>query len=135
MLNISFSEISQKLSEFQFPPVELVLGIARGGIIPAGLIAHQLQIPLHYIKVNYRDDQNQPRYQTPVLLDDFNLNWDKGARILLVDDVSVTGNTIHYVRQFLTDYQVVTFALKGKADLVLLPDIRSCVNWPWKSYQ
>jgi len=84
--------------------------------------------------VNYRDDHNNPQYDTPVLLSDegFLEGLNKQSKILLVDDVSVTGKTIKFAKELLKDYTVTTFALKGKADLVLFTDIKSCVNWPWK---
>ncbi|MEM8970289.1 MAG: hypothetical protein AAGE93_27990, partial [Bacteroidota bacterium] len=53
--------------------------------------------------------------------------------ILLVDDVSVTGKTLKTVKAELAEYRVTTFVLKGKADLVVFPDIGTCVDWPWKS--
>jgi hypoxanthine phosphoribosyltransferase len=56
----------------------------------------------------------------------------KGARILLVDDVSVSGQTLALARSLLKGYEVITFTLKGKADFVLFPEITACVNWPWK---
>jgi hypoxanthine phosphoribosyltransferase len=55
-----------------------------------------------------------------------------GQRVLLVDEVSVTGKTMEFAKTFLTEHEVITFALKGKADYVLFPEIASCVNWPWK---
>jgi len=41
-VDISFTEISKKLKGFRFPDFDMVVGIARGGIVPATLIAHQL---------------------------------------------------------------------------------------------
>jgi hypoxanthine phosphoribosyltransferase len=49
-----------------------------------------------------------------------------------VDEVSVTGKTMEFAKTFLTEHEVITFALKGKADYVLFPGIAACVNWPWK---
>ncbi len=53
-------------------------------------------------------------------------------RILLVDDVSVSGQTLQAARELLMDYEVTTFVLKSKADLVAFPEIGECVVWPWK---
>ena len=54
------------------------------------------------------------------------------TRILLVDDVSVSGQTLQAARELLMDYEVTTFVLKSKADLVAFPEIGECVVWPWK---
>jgi hypoxanthine phosphoribosyltransferase len=51
---------------------------------------------------------------------------------LLVDDVSVTGKTLEEARSLFKGNHITTFVFKGKADFVLLPDIKDCVDWPWK---
>jgi uncharacterized protein len=130
-ISLDFTSISSALKAFPFPEVDHVVGIATGGIVPASLIAHQINRPLSLIEINYRARDNSPRYPRPVLL-----SWQPlpvGAqRILLVDEVSVTGKTMEFAKTFLTEHEVITFALKGKADYVLFPEIASCVNWPWK---
>jgi uncharacterized protein len=130
-ISLDFTTISRALKAFPFPEVDHVVGIATGGIVPASLIAHQINRPLSLIEINYRARDNSPRYPRPVLL-----SWQPlpvgGQRILLVDEVSVTGKTMAFAKTFLTEHEVITFALKGKADYVLFPDIESCVNWPWK---
>ena len=54
------------------------------------------------------------------------------SHILLVDDVSVSGVTLSLALSLLKDFEVFTFVLKGQADYVLFPEIKECVNWPWK---
>lgn len=58
---------------------------------------------------------------------------EKGSKILLVDDVSVTGKTLEKVKKELYGYEVTTLVFKGKADHVLFPEIRTCVEWPWNA--
>jgi hypoxanthine phosphoribosyltransferase len=130
-LALDFTTISRALKTFQFPEVDHVVGIAMGGIVPASLIAHQINRPMSLIEINYRARDNSPRYPRPVLL-----SWQPlpvgVQRVLLVDEVSVTGKTMEFAKTFLMEHEVITFALKGKADYVLFPEISSCVNWPWK---
>jgi hypoxanthine phosphoribosyltransferase len=130
-VSLDFTTISRALKAFPLPEVDHVVGIATGGIVPASLIAHQINRPLSLIEINYRARDNSPRYPRPVLL-----SWQPlpvgGQRVLLVDEVSVTGKTMEFAKTFLTGHEVITFALKGKADYVLFPEISSCVNWPWK---
>jgi hypoxanthine phosphoribosyltransferase len=130
-ISLDFTTISRALKTFPFPEVDHVVGIATGGIVPASLIAHQINRPLSLIEINYRARDNSPRYPRPVLL-----SWQPlpvgVQRVLLVDEVSVTGKTMKFAKTFLTEHEVITFALKGKADYVLFPQIASCVNWPWK---
>ena len=130
-VNLDFTTISQALKAFPLPEVDHVVGIADGGIVPASLIAHQINRPMSLIQINYRARDNSPRYPRPVLL-----SWQPlpvgGQRILLVDEVAVSGKTMQFAQTFLKEHEVITFVLKGKADYVLFPEIEACVNWPWK---
>ena len=130
---LSLDQIKQRLQAYPLPKVDLVVGIAEGGRIPAQMVAGFLGKPLITVKVNFRDKDNQPHRTSPEFLEPFSLNFQKGASILLVDDVAVTGKTLEVVKEKLNDYQVLTFVFKGKADHVLFPEIKTCVTWPWKA--
>ena len=130
---LSFTDISKALHQFRFPEVDYVIGIATGGIYPAVMIAHQLKLDFGFLHIHFRDVDNRPLYNEPRILSNPLENLDKAKRILLVDEVSVSGKTMEKARELLADFDVQTFVLKGKADLVLFPDIRSCVIWPWKN--
>lgn len=130
-VTLTFAEISQRLHAAPLPEVDAVVGIARGGLVPAALVAHQLQVPLVMMRVNYRDDDNNPRTQTPKLLHPHDANLT-GQRVLLVDDVSVSGSTLRFAASLLYDTsQITTLTMKGRADIVLFPEVASCVHWPW----
>jgi hypoxanthine phosphoribosyltransferase len=81
--------------------------------------------------LNYRDEKNNPLYEAPKVLQKPEWNLE-GKRILLVDDVSVTGKTMNKALEQLKGLDVKTLAMKGKADFVLFPEIKDCVKWPWK---
>lgn len=132
-VTLSFSTISEALRNFSLPETDWVVGIGRGGVVPASLLAHQLKCGLTIVQLNYRDDENRPSYEEPIWIREFSPDFTSDARILLVDDVSVSGKTMEAARARLTDYRVSTLVLKGKADYVLFPDIKTCVNWPWKA--
>jgi hypoxanthine phosphoribosyltransferase len=131
-VQLEFKTISQALRSFEFPDVEVIIGIATGGIVPASLIAHQLSCPLGLLRINYRAQDNSVARPTPELLGDPNLP-SISKRILLVDDVSVTGTTLSFALGLLEDHKVMTFVLKGNADYVLFPKISQCVDWPWRA--
>jgi len=130
-ISLDFELISKALKTISLPVVDCVVGIAEGGIVPASLLAHQLELPLHLLRINYRAPDNSPRHPAPTLLAELPI-LSIGSRILLVDDVSVSGQTLNLARELLKQHEVVTFTLKGRADFVLFPEIASCVNWPWK---
>lgn len=131
-VDLSFREISQRLAACDFPEVAAVIGIATGGIVPASLVAFHLEKELHLIHINYRNPDNSPRYDQPQLLNAEKLDYPPGTPLLLVDDVSVSGKTLAHAQALLRDFSITTFTLKGRADLVLFPEVGSCVNWPWK---
>ena len=124
-------EIAERIKKTQFPEVDLVVGIASGGVVPASLVAFHLNKPLEVMKINYRDEDNKPRYDVPKLLTDID-EPVTGKRILLVDDVSVTGKTLKTAKDLFAGCEVTTFALKGQADISVFPEISACVDWPWR---
>ncbi len=129
-VSLEFSEISQRLHALVLPEFDVVVGIARGGLLPASLVAHQLELPLFLIQLNYRDDANKPRRTAPELQRPLEFDL-RGKRVLLVDDVSVSGATFNVARELLIGASITTLACKGKADFVLFPEVAACVNWPW----
>ena len=131
MVPLSFREITERLKSIDLPAVDLVIGIGSGGIVPAGFVAFHLGAELQVMVLNYRDEKNNPRYEEPKVLEKPNWNLD-GKKILLVDDVSVSGKTINAALDLLKGHDVKTLAMKGKADYVLFPEIKDCVKWPWK---
>ena len=130
-VDLAFVEISRRLENLDLHQIDRVIGIATGGIVPATMIAHQLRKPFSLLHINFRDEANFPRHDQPILLDEGPVFATK-QRILLVDDVSVSGATLNAAKALLSDHQVTTLVLKGKADHVIYPEIASCVNWPWK---
>lgn len=187
MVMLTFQEICDRIRQMTFPEVDLVVGIGSGGVVPASVIAFHLKKGLSVVTINYRDDNNTPRHDEPMILNlpeklllgspaagvsaipvkitgndishqsppasdgtllndrDKYARGDEGVaygrlpelhdrkRILLVDDVSVSGKTLQTAKELLSGHIVTTFTLKGKADLVLFPEIGDCVKWPWKS--
>lgn len=135
-VSLDFATISQKLHQLTntLPEIDLVVGIATGGIVPASMVAHQLQKPLRLLHLNYRAPDNTPRHPHPMLLSPFDAPINQ--HILLVDDVSVTGSTMTQAKELLPDNTIYTLVLKGQgADYVVFTQIETCVNWPWKFAQ
>ena len=131
MVPLSFVEISKRLKQIELPEIDIVIGIGTGGIPAATFVAYHLNAELEVMVLNYRDEQNNPRYDSPKIIEKREWNLD-GKKILLVDDVSVSGKTMNVALEQLKGYNVKTLAMKGKADFVLFPEIKDCVKWPWK---
>ncbi len=131
MISLSFREIAERLKQMPLPAIDLVIGIGTGGIVPAGIVAFHLGAELQVMGLNYRDEQNNPRYENPKVLQEPGDDLE-GKKILLVDDVSVSGKTLNVALEQLKGLDVKTLTMKGKADYVLFPEIKECVKWPWK---
>ena len=133
MTPLAFEEIVRRLEAWRFPAgIDGVVGVANGGIVPAALVAQRLGVGLKLIALNYRDDKNQPRHAAPQLLSAVpGLGFWR--RVLLVDDVYVTGRSWQAARALLpAEVEVLPFVLKGKTDFALIRDIDGCVQWPWR---
>lgn len=136
MTPLPLEEIVARLKRWPFSPgIEGVVGISSGGVVPASLVAAQLGVGLRIIALNYRDDANEPRFDAPRLLAPAPTlgGW---RRILLVDDVYVSGKSWHAARAALpAEVEVIPFVLKGKVPFALFDDIEGCVRWPWRVYE
>ena len=133
MTPVSLTDIAVRLAAWTFPAgIDGVVGIASGGVVPASLLAMRLRVDLKVMALNYRDDANEPRFAEPKLLSPVP---DLGTwrRILLVDDVYVSGKSWHAARRLLPDsVEVLPFVMKGKVDFALIREVDGCVQWPWK---
>ena len=127
-------DIVDRLARWRFPEgLDGVVGIAAGGVVPAALVAQRLGLDLKIVALNYRDEANRPRQAEPRLLAPVP---DLGGwrRVLLVDDVYVSGKTWHAARALLpAGAEVRPFVLKGRTDFALIRDIEGCVRWPWRA--
>ncbi|AWT59263.1 MAG: Orotate phosphoribosyltransferase [Candidatus Moanabacter tarae] len=131
MEDITFGEISDRLHCASIPEIDEVVGILNGGLVPAALLAHQLCKPLSFLAIRFRDADNKPLYGYPRLMGKPDL-LPKKKKVLLVDDVAVTGKTFQKAVEHLQDCRIVTLVLKGKADVVIFPEVEDCVGWPWR---
>lgn len=135
MTPLSFQDITTRLAAWKFPDrLDGVVGIATGGVVPAALVAQRLGLGLKVVAVNYRDEANEPRFAEPRLLAPAP-DLDGWQRVLLVDDVYVSGSSWRAARSLLpAGIEVLPFVLKGQVDFALIRDIRGCVQWPWRTY-
>lgn len=132
-VDLSMGEISKRLRDVEIPVVDAIVGIQTGGRIPATLLSFHLGLPLYMLPINFRDEDNTPRFDEPRVVGECGVLPAEGCRVLLVDDVSVSGKTMCKARELLRGYDIKTFVLKGRGDMVLFPEIKPCVNWPWLS--
>ena len=80
---------------------DLILSITRGGLLPAGTISYAMGIKnLHIINVEFYTGVDE-RLPLPVLLPPVPVAVDlSGQKVLIIDDVADTGETLRMVRDF-----------------------------------
>jgi hypoxanthine phosphoribosyltransferase len=129
---VTFAEVSRRIAQAPWPDVDAVVAIGSGGITPAAMIAHQLGVDLHLLWINYRQPHTHLRARPAPELLGRPLHLPATCRhLLLFDDVSVSGQTLQTARTFLEGRHITTAVLKGQADIVLFPELRTCALWPW----
>lgn len=130
MIEKSWDDFFSSLDLLDFEDFDMIVAIARGGIIPASFIQQKLNIPMKIIQINYRDDSHQPKYNDAKLLENGDFAF-KGKNILLVDDVSRTGKTLDKAKEYLSGNTIRTCIVNGVGDYSLFNE-ESCIRMPWK---
>ena len=103
-------EIIRQMYLDDFHP-DYVVGITRGGLTPATLISQYLDCPMHALKVSLRSDSDCETNlwmaedafgYLPATDNDYSwtrIDPSSRKRILIVDDINDSGETINWIRQ------------------------------------
>jgi hypoxanthine phosphoribosyltransferase len=126
-INLGFQQIIDAINKTEFGEYDLIVAIARGGLIPAALVSKKLDLDVKIMKIKYKDEDKRPIYEKPKIEYKPEL---EGLRILLVDDVSKTGKTLETAKKALKGNIIETLVLNGAADISLF-NFDKCINWPW----
>ena len=96
----SSRELAQQVADSGWVP-DIILAIARGGLLPAGALGYALSIKnVFVVSVEYYTGIDQ-RLDFPVMLPpQLNLVDIKDSKVLIVDDVADTGHTLKAVQEF-----------------------------------
>ena len=126
----SFEEVLQRFKGIKFNETfDIIVAIANGGIIPAAIINQQLNTGIELLKINLRDPNQKPKYDSPKLIEPIDFDY-KDKTILLVEDRIKTGATVKYALELLNEAKLIkTFAVNGKADYSLFDE--ECFKFPW----
>lgn len=126
----NIGEIIEKIKELGFQEkFDMIVAIGRNGIIPACLVNQILDIPLETIYLNYRDKDHRICRKKPCLTRPINFNC-RDQTILLIDDVSRTGETLEKAKKLLGKPRLIkTLVVNGKADYALYDE--ECFKMPW----
>ena len=108
-------EILRQLQRDAWRP-DYVVGLTRGGLVPATLISQYLEVPMDCLKVSLRDSEHGPESNLWMAEDAFGYaNYDPMCsgngrkRILIVDDINDSGATLNRRCRFIVDWLEIGF--------------------------
>ena len=77
---------------------DYVVGLTRGGLVPANLISQYLEVPMETLKVQLRDG-HESESNLWMAEDAFGHNLEIAKNILIVDDINDSGATLNWIKQ------------------------------------
>jgi len=84
-------DLSRQLVQDKWLP-KYIVGISRGGLVPATLLSHYMHVPMQTLDVSLRDGGST--------VSNFGMAEDayNGVEILVVDDINDQGSTIAWIK-------------------------------------
>jgi hypoxanthine phosphoribosyltransferase len=90
-------EILRQLQRDAWMP-DYVVGLTRGGLVPANLISQYLEVPMETLKVQLRDGA-ESESNLWMAEDAFGYDREIPKNILIVDDINDTGATLNWIKK------------------------------------
>lgn len=133
-------ELATLVADSSFRP-EVLVAVARGGLIPGGGLSYALGIKLtDAINVEFYTDVEETLPDPVLLAPHLDTDSLKGRRILVVDDVADSGRTLALVLDLLQEHgaEARSAVIYGKSRSVVTPDYvwRQTDRWivfPWSA--
>ena len=105
-------DIAMQMQKDNWKP-DYIVGITRGGNVPASILSHMLSVRCEALKISLRDDDDSESESNTWMASDafgyveeadrstYKSRWDisKRKNILVVDDINDTGNTLNWLQQ------------------------------------
>ncbi len=134
-------DLAQRIADSGYRP-DMVIAIARGGLLPAGAISYALGVKAAgTLNVEFYSDIEET-LPDPVLLEPLlDTAAIVGKRLLVVDDVADSGRTLDLVLDLLRNHhpdEVRSAVLYTKPRTIVQPDYSwretdRWINFPWSS--
>lgn len=130
---------AQKIENHPYKP-DIIIGIAKGGLIPARILTDLLENPeLSFIQIEFYIDVNQT-LQEPALKQPLTAKVI-GKKVLLVDDIADSGKSLKLAKTHLQQQsalEIKTAVLYKKPQSITTPDFcekttNSWVVFPWET--
>ncbi|MCD2146748.1 phosphoribosyltransferase [Gordonia paraffinivorans] len=135
-------ELAQQVADDGYVP-DIILGIARGGLIPAGAIAYALDCKLMIsLNVEFYTGIGETLSEPVLLPSLLEASGLTGQRVLVVDDVADTGKTLKLVIEYCEQQgrvaEVRSAVLYKKPHTITVPDYNwrttdKWIDFPWSA--
>lgn len=114
-------DICRRMDEDGYKP-DVVIGLMRGGIVPARIFADYYDIFLDFFAVDVKlYDGIGVRKESPIVKP-FHLDIDRNKNVLVVDDIFDSGKTMSAILDLLKDKNVKTATLFHRKSAKKKPD-------------
>lgn len=133
-------ELAQSIVDSGFRP-DIVIAIARGGLLPAGAIAYAMGVKAAgTLNVEFYSDIEETLPDPVVLEPLLDTNAIKNKKLLVVDDVADSGRTLALVVDLLREHtdDIRSAVIYTKPASVIAPDYSwretdLWINFPWST--
>ena len=96
--------INQLKQQDLFSNIDCVVGVAKGGCIPATILANMMDIPMYVVGVSSYKGQKRGKIKQYQSLPSVKLL--NGKNVLLIDDIIDSGKTMIYINKLLSKRKV-----------------------------
>lgn len=128
------TELSNQIRGYNFKnpnnQIKYIVGVARGGLIPAVMLSHILDMPMNTITVSFRDAKHITADEIP--------QWFKELKnVVVVDDISDSGETLKELKKANGDIKTAVIVQKGSssfmADFFADSGVEEWQVFPWEN--
>lgn len=95
-------DIVRAMNHDGFKP-DYIVGLTRGGLVPAVMLSHYLDVPMHSLGVSLRDSSGFGPESNCWMAEDAygykSLDEQDPKNILIVDDINDSGATLNWIRE------------------------------------
>ena len=88
-------KIASQIRKSNWRP-DYIVGLTRGGLVPAVLLSHELDVPCETLKVALRDGKEGEMAESNYWMAE---DAYEGKNILIVDDINDTGDTLLWIQE------------------------------------